>query len=410
MANFAQLIKCHKMSQIPYIFTQLSSYIDRDYFEMLVKRHKGNAYVKTYTCWNHLSAMLWAQLTSRSSLRDIECSLRAHREKLYRMGMGRNISRNTMANANAHRDVAIFRELAQRMMERASRIPIRNAELQEIGREFRVNGFFAADSTTVTMNLSQYPWSEPQEGKAGIKLHTLFDLLRQVPAVSLITGHEERDQTFMDDYPIRKGCIYMFDKAYVKTQSLHRIKELEAWFVVRIKENMKYKVLEERALVEDKRVMGDKIIVFTSRWAMKNYPEELRLVQYYSPEKNELIEFITNNSELPSLHIALLYKYRWDIEVWHKWVKQHLHIVSFYGTTANAVMIQIYVAVTAFCVLALAASAHHFEDSLYEFSRLLSTALTEKKWLGDLIRQYGQNEPTDKEETPNEPTLFDGIW
>lgn len=398
------------MSQIPYIFTQLTSFIDRDYFEMLVKRYKGNAYVKNYTCWNHLSTMLWAQLTSRSSLRDIECSLRAHRDKLYRMGMGRNVSRNTVANANAHRDVAIFRELAQRMMERASRIPVRNAELEEIGKEFRINGFFAADSTTITMNLSQFPWSTPQDGMAGVKLHTLFDLLRQVPTMSLITGHEERDQTFMDDYHIHKGCIYMFDKAYVKTKSLHRIEESLAWFVVRIKENMKYAVLEEMPLGEDKRMMGDKRIAFTSRWAKQNYPEVLRLVQYYSPEKNELLEFITNNTDLPPLHVALLYKYRWDIEAWHKWVKQHLHIVSFYGTSANAVMIQIYVAVTAFCILALAASSYHFEGSLYEFSRLLSTALAEKKWLGDLILQYKQENPSYEGETPKEPSLFDGLW
>ena len=144
------------MSQIPYIFTQLTSFIDRDYFEMLVKRYKGNAYVKSYTCWNHLSTMLWAQLTSRSSLRDIECSLRGHREKLYRMGMGEHISRNTIAYANACRDVAIFRELAQRMMSKASGVGFRNAELDGIGRKFRVNGFFAADSTTITMSLDRF--------------------------------------------------------------------------------------------------------------------------------------------------------------------------------------------------------------------------------------------------------------
>ena len=398
------------MGQIPYIFTQLISYIDRDYFEMLVKRYKGNFYVKHYTCWNHLSTMLWAQLTSRSSLRDIECSLRGHMDKLYRMGMGTNVSRNTIANANSHRDVAIFRELAQRMMERASRIPARNAELEEIGKKFRINGFFAADSTTITMNLDQFSWSVPQDGKAGVKLHSLFDLLRQVPAMSLITGHEERDQTFMDDYPIQEGNIYVFDKAYVKTQSLNRIEKLGAWFIVRIKDNMKYEVLEEKPLGKDKRIMGDKTIVFTSRWAKRNYPEKLRLVQYYSPEKNELLEFITNNIDLPPLHVALLYKYRWDIETWHKWVKQHLHIVCFYGKSANAVMIQIYVAVTAFCILALVASAYQFEGSLYEFSRLLSTALTEKKWLGDLISQYKQKESSNVADKPKEPSLFDGLW
>lgn len=398
------------MRQTPYIFKQLTSFLDRDYFEMLVKRYNGNAYIKYYSCWNHLSTMLWAQFTSRSSLRDIEYSLRGHREKLYRMGIGTNVSRNTIAHANAHRDVAIFRELAQRMMEKASCIPVRNCELDEIGRGFRINGFFAADSTTITMNLSRHPWSVPQDGKAGVKLHSLFDLMRQVPVMSLITSHEERDQTFMDDYPVQKGCLYVFDKAYVKTQSLQRINKLGAWFVVRIKDNMKYEVLQEKGLCKDKRVMGDKTIRFTSRWARQYYPDTLRLAQYYSPEKNALLEFMTNNTELPLLHVAMLYKYRWDIETWHKWVKQHLHIVSFYGTSANAVMIQIYVAVTAFCVLALAASAHHFEGSLFEFSRMLSTSLTEKKRLGDLISQYQKGNTANEIEQAGEPSLFDDLW
>ena len=173
---------------------------------------------------------------------------------------------------------------------------------------------------------------------------------------------------------------------------------------------MKYVVLEERQQDEDKRVMGDKRIAFTSRWARQGYPVPLRLVQYYSPEKNCLLEFITNNMELPPLLVALLYRYRWDIEIWHKWVKQHLHIVSFYGTSANAVMIQIYVAVISYCVLALVADSFHVEGSLYEFSRLLSTALTEKKWLADLVLQYRQDESSKTETGSKEPSLFDGLW
>lgn len=395
------------MSQNPYIFTQLMSYIDRDYFEMLVSRHKGNFYVKRFTCWNQLMAMLWAQLTNRTSLRDIECSLRGHRDKIYRLGMGTNISRNTLANANAKRNVAIFRDLAQRMMEKASRISARIPELDEIRTMFRISGFFAADSTTVTFDLKRHPWSTPQSGKGGIKLHTLFDLLRQVPAVSLITGHEEKDQTFMDDYPISEGNVYIFDKAYVKCKSLYRIQRQDAWFVVRPKENMKYQVTSEYPTDDDNKVMGDKIIVFTSRWASRAYPIPLRLIEYYSPEKNEVLKFITNNLELPALLIALLYKHRWDIEEWHRWIKQHLRIVKFYGTSPNAIMIQVYVAVIAYCILALAADNHKFKDSLYEFSRLLSTALTEKKPMSDIIRLYENSYIPEEQSRLKEPSLFD---
>ncbi len=392
------------MTQIPYVLPQLCTYIDRDYFEMLVKRYHANAYVKSFSCWNQLVTMTWAHLTRRVSLRDIECSLRGHRSKLYRMGIGKNVSRNTIANANARREVAVFRELAQRMMERASKTSVKNDELAEIGARFKVNGFFAGDSSTIYLDLGRYAWSTPQRGRGGLKLHTLYDLLRLVPTMALLTGHEERDQTFLEDYPFRRGSIYMFDKAYVKTKSLNHINNEGAWFVVRLKARMAFEVIRDMpsfgaSLVDnDVRIMGDHIIRFTKRWAKTGYPGELRLVRYYCAEKNELMMFLTNNFTLPPLIIALLYRYRWEIETFFRWIKQHLRIESFFGTSANAVMIQIYIAVTVFCTLSLAVDDLKFEGSLYDFSRLLSTSLSEKVWLRDLAKQFNQEEEqTDKD-------------
>lgn len=386
------------MTQIPYVLPQLCTYIDRDYFEMLVKRYHANAYVKSFSCWNQLVTMTWAHLTRRVSLRDIECSLRGHRSKLYRMGIGKSVSRNTIANANARREVAVFRELAQRMMEKASKTSVKNDELAEIGARFKVNGFFAGDSSTIYLDLGRFAWSTPQRGRGGLKLHTLYDLLRHVPTMALLTGHEERDQTFLEDYPFRRGAIYMFDKAYVKTKSLHHINKEGAWFVVRLKARMAYEVIRETPFAgaapgeNDVRIMGDHIIRFTKRWAKTGYPEELRLVRYYCTEKNELMMFLTNNITLPPLIISLLYRYRWEIETFFRWIKQHLRIESFFGTSANAVMIQIYIAVTVFCALSLAVDDLRFEGSLYDFSRLLSTSLTEKVWLRDLARQFNFEE------------------
>ena len=392
------------MTQIPYVLPQLCTYIDRDYFEMLVKRYHANAYVKSFSCWNQLVTMTWAHLTRRVSLRDIECSLRGHRSKLYRMGIGKNVSRNTIAHANARREVAVFRELAQRMMERASKTSVKNDELAEIGDRFKVNGFFAGDSSTIYLDLGRYAWSTPQRGRGGLKLHTLYDLLRHVPTMALLTGHEERDQTFLEDYPFRRGSIYMFDKAYVKTKSLNHINNEGAWFVVRLKARMAFEVIRDMpsfgaSLVDnDVRIMGDHIIRFTKRWAKTGYPGELRLVRYYCTEKNELMMFLTNNFTLPPLIIALLYRYRWEIETFFRWIKQHLRIESFFGTSANAVMIQIYIAVTVFCTLSLAVDDLKFEGSLYDFSRLLSTSLSEKVWLRDLAKQFNQEEEqTDKD-------------
>ena len=320
------------------------------------------------------------------------------------MGIGKNVSRNTLANANAQREVAVFRELAQRMMERASKTSVKNDELAEIGARFKVNGFFAGDSSTIYLDLERFAWSIPQRGRGGLKLHTLYDLLRHVPTMALLTGHEERDQTFLEDYPFRKGSIYMFDKAYVKTKSLNHINKEGAWFVVRLKARMAFEVIKgmpsfgESSMEKDVRIMGDHIIRFTKRWAKTGYPDELRLVRYYCAEKNELMMFLTNNFILPPSIIALLYRYRWEIETFFRWIKQHLRIESFFGTSANAVMIQIYIAVTVFCALSLAVDDLKFEGSLYDFSRLLSTSLTEKVWLRDLARQFNlEEEQTDKD-------------
>lgn len=376
------------MAQIPYIFTQLSNFVDRDYFEYLVDKSRGNYHIKSYTCWNHLMVMIWAQMTDRVSLRDIEYSLRSHRNKLYRLGMGTNVSRNTIANANAQRDVSMYRELAQRMMKKASLIKVKDEELNDMAYFFNVSGFFAGDSSTFPLDLNRYSWSTPQHNKGGLKLHLLFDLLRQIPVMCLLTGHEERDQTFMDEYPYMPGNMYVFDKAYIKTLSLHKINQRKAYFVVRHKKGMKYDIVSPHRESNDRKIYADNHIKFTNRWAKIGYPDELRLVQYYSPEKNELLLFLTNNFDLPGELIASVYKRRWDIELFFKWIKQHLHIVNFYGTSANAVMIQIYVGIITYCLIAIVADSFCFKGSIYELSRFLSTSLTEKLALPDLFRQY----------------------
>ena len=367
------------MSQIPYVFNQLSRFIDRDYFENLVARYHGNQYVKEFSCWNHLLVMIWAQLTSRRSLRDIEVSLRAHGDKLYRMGIGKHISRNNISHANTKREVAIYRELAQRMMQKATCIRFRDPQLEELSCLFSISGFFAIDSSSIKFDLNRYPWSVPQQGVGGIKLHTMYDLLREVPKMCLITGHEERDQTFMEDYPYEKESLYIIDKAYMKTRGLFAIEKAKAFFIVPIKRNVKYLVLKDDTEHSNPiEVIADRTIEFTSRWAKAGYPKKLRIVTYYVEKKGKAMQFLTNNFKLPAEKVALLYKYRWNIEVFFKWIKQHLRINSFYGTSANAIMIQIYTAFIAYCILALAADAISYKGSLYDFANMISVSLTEK--------------------------------
>ena len=394
------------MSQIPYVFNQLSRFIDRDYFENLVARYHGNQYVKEFSCWNHLLVMIWAQLTSRRSLRDIEVSLRAHGDKLYRMGIGKHISRNNISHANTKREVAIYRELAQRMMQKATCIRFRDPQLEELSCLFSISGFFAIDSSSIKFDLNRYPWSVPQQGVGGIKLHTMYDLLREVPKMCLITGHEERDQTFMEDYPYEKESLYIIDKAYMKTRGLFAIEKAKAFFIVPIKRNVKYLVLKDDTEHSNPiEVIADRTIEFTSRWAKAGYPKKLRIVTYYVEKKGKTMQFLTNNFKHPAETVALLYKYRWNIEVFFKWIKQHLRINSFYGTSANAIMIQIYTAFIAYCILALAADAISYKGSLYDFANMISVSLTEKVYIKELIDRY--QEPNEEKEKSILPSLFD---
>lgn len=397
------------MAQVAYIFNQLCSLLPRDHFEYLVKKHEGNSYMKTYSCWNHFLVMLWAQLTGRESLRDIESSLRAHKDKLYRLGMGKNISRNNLSHANATREVSIYRDFAQKVMNiTLSQVGTEEKELFTLSDGFNLSGLFAVDSSTVYLDLTKFNWSVPQRGRGGIKLHTLYDILREVPVLCLITGHEERDQTFMDNYPYRKGGMYVFDKAYIKTASMKEIDSISAYFVVRRKRGMSYSVIKELTAAVAP-IYGDKEISFSNRWARKGYPGNLRLVQYYSMERNEVLDFLTNNFQLPAMTIAESYRNRWNIELFFRWIKQHLYVTRFYGTSANAVSIQIYVAVSAYCLVALAKALYGFKGTTYELLRVLSVSLFERLPLKDVLDRYEDSVKEEANQSYLWPSLFDDV-
>ncbi|MDD7560675.1 MAG: IS4 family transposase [Parabacteroides sp.] len=397
------------MAQVAYIFNQLCSLLPRDHFEYLVKKHEGNSYMKTYSCWNHFLVMLWAQLTGRESLRDIESSLRAHKDKLYRLGMGKNISRNNLSHANATREVSIYRDFAQKVMNiTLSQVGTEEKELFTLSDGFNLSGLFAVDSSTVYLDLTKFNWSVPQRGRGGIKLHTLYDILREVPVLCLITGHEERDQTFMENYPYRKGGMYVFDKAYIKTASMKEIDSISAYFVVRRKRGMSYSVIKELTAAVAP-IYGDKEISFSNRWARKGYPGNLRLVQYYSMERNEVLDFLTNNFQLPAMTIAESYRNRWNIELFFRWIKQHLYVTRFYGTSANAVSIQIYVAVSAYCLVALAKALYGFKGTTYELLRVLSVSLFERQPLKDVLDRYGDSVKEEANQSYLWPSLFDDV-
>lgn len=364
------------MNSGTYIFQQLCQFLPKDYFEYLVDKYDGNKYLKSFTCWNHFLVMLWAQLTTRESLRDIIGSLNAHKSKFYRLGFGKSVCRTTLAEANERRNIEIFRLFAERIVEMAQK----KIDVDDLFIEGIPHRVFALDSTTVTLKLKKFHWSKVQNGKGGIKIHTLFDILTSIPVYNIITDYNIRDQSVMDYFQYESDAFYIFDKAYVKLQSLSEIDRIGAYFVVRRKKKMNFEIIEEYSCDgREDGVLRDLKIVLSNRWAKVRYRKPLRIIYYYSEEKKCVLEFFTNNLDLEANKIAFLYKCRWQIELYFKWIKQHLRIKQFYGTSENAVKIQIYVGIIAYCLIALIGAEFKSKLSQFELLRMLSVSLFEKE-------------------------------
>ncbi|WP_320051689.1 IS4 family transposase [uncultured Acetobacteroides sp.] len=371
------------MNSGTYIFKQLCQFLPEDYFEYLVNKYDGNKYIKSFTCWNHFLVMLWAQLTARESLRDIIGSLNAHRSKFYRLGFGKSVCRTTLSEANEKRNVEIFRLFAERVVKIAQD---KRGNIEGLFMEGIPHRVLALDSTTVTLKWEAYSWSKVQNGKGGIKVHTMFDILTSIPVYNVITDHDVRDQSVMDYFQYEPDAFYIFDKAYVKLLSLNKIDEAGAFFVVRRKEKMNFEIIEECSCdVHEKGILRDLKIRLSNRWAKARYQKPLRIIYYYNEEKKATLEFFTNNLDLEAHKIAYLYKCRWQIEMYFKWIKQHLRIKQFYGTSENSVKIQIYVGIIAYCLVALVGVELKSKSSPFELLRILSVSLFEKENLKEFL-------------------------
>lgn len=369
------------MHQGKFVFTQLCEFLPKRAFDCLVEKYEGNKYVKSFTCWNHLRVLIFGQLTNRESLRDLVTTLNAHKEKFHHLGFGKSVTRSNLSKANEVRSVEIFEQYAHKVIE------IARQKKAEVSDFFIENDLYAFDSSTISFCLKPFWWACPfNEEKGGMKLHTLYDVKRQIPVMNLLTDHLVSDCTMMEHIPYVPNSFYVFDKAYVSTPQLYNINTSGAFFVVRKKRNMAYKVIEERCCNnKETGVMADQIVKFTSRVAKKGYPKAIRCITYYSQEQNATYVFLTNNMDLKPEDIALIYKYRWSIEIFFKWIKQHLRIKEFYGTSENAVKIQIYSAIIAYCVVAIAENELQLEVSTYDVLRILSVGLLDKKPFSELF-------------------------
>lgn len=366
-----------------YIFSQLCQFLPRDYFEYLVSKYQGNKYVKSFTCWNHLMVMIWAQLTCRESLRDITNSLKGHKNKFHHLGFGKSVCRSTLSEANEKRDLKIFQLFAERVIEMTQKKLSKVNDPLIDGLESRV---FAIDSTTISLDLKQFWWSKVQKNSGGVKLHTILDLMTHIPVYNVITDNNVRDQSLMDIYPYEPHAFYVFDKAYLKLVALSDINETQAYFIVRRKKRMNFEILQEYNCPDPSNgVLRDLKIKLSNRWASTRYIHPIRIVYYYSTEKQCVLEFFTNNFELDAQLIAYLYKCRWQIEMFFKWIKQHLKIKRFYGISENAVKIQIYVAIITYCLTAIVGRELKLDISSFELMQILSVSLFEKKNLREFL-------------------------
>src|SRR5437667_6099673 len=356
------------------IFSQLIEYLPNKEFQKCVSRYRGDHYVKKFSCWDQFLSMAFAQLTYRDGLRDIESCLQSVGSKLYHMGFRSKIKRSTLADANELRDWRIYADFAQ-VLIRIARPLCAN---DPIGVDLD-QSLYALDSTTIDLCLSLFSWAKFRQHKAAVKMHTLLDLHGNIPTFIGITDGKVHDVNILDEILPEAGAFYVMDRAYVDFERLFVFTLSSAFFVVRAKTNV---VLQRRYSHPVDRLTGlrsDHTVILTTLESATVYPDALRRIHYYDPETKKRFRFLTNNFALPALTIAHIYKSRWQVELFFKWIKQHLRIKSFYGTNENAVKTQIWIAVSVYVLVAIVRKRLGLDKSLYQILQILSLTLFEKE-------------------------------
>ena len=381
------------------VFAQLMDFIPLYEFRKCVEQYRGNYKIKSFSCWDQYLSMAFAQLTYRESLRDIEACLRAAQPKLYHLGIRGKVSRNTLANANQVRDWRIYADFAQILIGRARKLYVHDS----FGIELK-QAVYALDSTTIDLCLSLFPWAVFRKRKGAVKLHTLLDLRGSIPVVVVITHGKIHDVNILDQIVVEPGAFYVVDRGYLDFARLHRIHTSGAFFVIRAKQNFRFRRLYSQKVDRSTGIHCDQIVVLENFYVKKDYPSKLRRIRYYDGENKHLV-FLTNNLTLPARTIADIYRCRWHVELFFKWIKQHLRIKAFYGTSENAVKTQIWIAISVYVLVAIIKKLLKLELSLYTILQILSVTLFEKTPILQVLSpaEY-ENEERD---TTNQLRLFD---
>ena len=368
------------MNEGRIVLAQLLDFLPRYEFDKCVERYEGNYRVRVLSCYSHLVAMMFAQLTFRESLRDIVTCLGAMRSKLYHAGIRGDIAKSTLADANESRDWRIFGDFAQILIQRARHLYAG----ESVGIDL-VKTAYALDSTTIDLCLSLFPWAHFRHTKSGVKIHTLLDLKGNIPSVVIVTPAKTHDVNIMDQLVYEPGAFYVMDRGYLDYRRLHRLHRSSAFFVTRTKSNSQFRRRRSNPVDRTTGVRSDQIVVLTGAAVSKQYPSVLRRIRYVDPDTGRRLSFLTNNFALPAISIALLYKSRWQVELFFKWIKQHLRIKAFYGTSDNAVKTQIWIAISTYILVAIAKKELKIAYSIHTILQLLSLSLFEKKPIQSLF-------------------------
>lgn len=378
------------MNSGKYVFRQMLDFVNQYEFDKCVKRYSGNYRVRDFKCWNQFVQLLFGQITSLDSLRSICTCLQAHKGQLYHLGVKQNVDHTTLSRANENRDWRIFADFGEYLIGLVRPLyadsPIPNVNID--------NEVFALDSTTISLSINLFTWAEGKYSRGAVKVHTLLNLRGSIPEFILVTDGKYHDSNALDVIVPRPGAIYLMDKAYVDFEAMHRIQMEGAFFVTRAKSSLKCEVVEQNFNIDQTTgLRSDRTVVLTVAKSKRLYPEQLRLVEYYDTEKDLHLVFLSNNFEVSALEIARLYKNRWQIEVFFKWIKQNLVIKKLWGHSPNAVKIHIWTAICAYLIVAYMKHALKSNYSIYEIMQILSVSAFDKTPLRDLLcfSQANQN-------------------
>jgi hypothetical protein len=382
------------------VFSQLMEFFPWRRFDTCVRRYGGDRKIKTFPCSEHLRVMAFAQLTYRESLRDIETCLRAVKSKWYHMGLRGGVSRNNLANANRERDWRIYADFAQVLIDEARSL---YAE-EDLGIDLEAT-VYALDASTIDLCLSMFPWARFRQTKGAVKMHTLLNLQGNIPEFILISDGKLHDVNVLDYLVPAPGAYYIMDRGYLDFGRLYELHRAKAYFVTRAKKNFTFQRRYSRGVDKASGVQCDQTVILETFYSFQGYPEPLRRIRYYDQSLGKRLVFLTNDFNLPATTIAALYKRRWRIELFFKWIKQHLRIKSFYGTSQNAVKAQIWIAVSVCLLVAIAKKRLGIELPLYTILQILSVSIFEKTPLVKLFSQSDYNSP--QPPSPNQLLLFE---